>query len=120
MSTRMPAELDKDRLGAERVQEIAWSHPSLSGLSDAARIIYACLVDGCTDEARETIVGIGTVWRDRESYSTGRFGTPERREAVLRICHAVEELLAAGLLLLLDDRDIAGGWVRKPWQGAPS
>jgi hypothetical protein len=29
-------------------------------------------------------------------------------------------LIDAGLLLLLDERTISGGWVRRPWEGPPS
>ncbi len=41
-------------------------------------------------------------------------------EALGEICIAVEELLAAGLLVLLDRTSILGGWVMRPWEGKPS
>ena len=92
-----------DQLGVARIQEIQWAHPRLLRLTDAARLVYACLVDGCSSTARE-----------RYTDAT------EMREALDEICLAVEELISAGLLILLDRGSIFGGWVMKPWQNRPS
>lgn len=109
---------EQELLAEERVRSIDWSHAALRSLSDPARLIYASLVDGCSDEAKETIAGVDVVWRNREGYR--RSASTERKSILETICTAVEELLDSGLLLLLDDRTIAGGWVRKPWEGLPS
>jgi hypothetical protein len=111
-------ELEQELLADERVRAIDWSHPSLAVLSDPARLIYVSLVDGCSDEARETLAGVDLVWRNREGYR--KAATVERRGVLETICRAVDELIASGLLLLLDEGTIAGGWVRKPWEGLPS
>jgi hypothetical protein len=87
-------------------------------LSDPARLIYASLVDGTSDEARETIAGVDVVWRNREGYR--KAASHERKSVLETICCAVEELISSGLLLLLDEQSISGGWVRKPWEGLPS
>lgn len=102
----------------ERVRSIEWSHPSLAHLSDPARLIYASLVDGISEEARETLAGVDVVWRNRDGYR--KAASHERKSVLETICCAVDELIGAGLLLLLDERSISGGWVRKPWEGLPS
>jgi hypothetical protein len=113
-----------DQLGVERIQEIQWSHPRLTRLSDAARLVYACLVDGLSTTARETIDSVDLVWRNRyrtrERYMGGATGAAEMREALDEICVAVEELIESGLLVLLDRSTIAHGWVMKPWENPPS
>jgi hypothetical protein len=109
---------EKELLADERVRSIEWTHPSLARLSDPARLIYASLVDGTSDEARETLAGVDVVWRNREGYR--KAASHERKSVLETICCAVEELIANGLLLLLDERTITGGWVRKPWEGLPS
>jgi len=109
---------EQERLADERVRRFDWTPPARAGLSDPARLIYASLVDGTSDEARETIAGVEVVWRNRATY---RKAASNQRKSVLEtICSAIEELIASGLLLLLDERTITGGWVRKPWQGLPS
>lgn len=107
-------------LGDERVRQIDWSHPVLAPLSDPARLIYASLIDGLSDEARETLAGVDVVWRNRDEYRKAASTTTGRRNVLDTICRAVDELIAAGLLLLLDERSITGGWVRRPWEGPPS
>ena len=109
---------EQELLADERVRSIDWTHPSLAGLSDPARLIYASLVDGTSDEARETIAGVDVVWRNRETYR--KAASTERKSVLETICCAVQELITSGLLLLLDDSTISGGWVRKPWEGLPS
>lgn len=109
---------ERELLADERVRSIEWSHPTLSGLSDPARLIYASLVDGESEEARETLAGVDVVWRNRAGYH--KSASTDRKGVLETICSAVEELLSAGLLLLLDERTISGGWVRKPWEGLPS
>ena len=109
-----------DLLADERVRRIDWSHPTLAPLSDPARLIYASLIDGSSDEARETLAGVDVVWRNREEYRKAASTTPGRRSVLDSICSAVDELIDAGLLLLLDERTISGGWVRRPWEGPPS
>lgn len=121
----MAARVEHDEFGAEllaeeRLARIDWSHPALAALSDPARLIYASMVDGCTEDARETLASVDTVWRNRAEYRKAASTTPERRTVLDAVCDAVEELVAAGLLILLDDRTIAGGWVRRPWEGLPS
>lgn len=109
---------EQELLADERVRKIDWAHPALLGLTDPARLIYASLVDGASDEARETLAGVDIVWRNREGYR--KAASTERKGILETICAAVEELLTAGLLILLDDSTISGGWVRKPWEGLPS
>jgi hypothetical protein len=109
---------EQELLADERVRSIDWSHPALSSLSEPARLIYASLVDGTSEEARETIAGVDVVWRNREGYR--KAASHERKSILGAICSAVEELIANGLLLLLDETTISGGWVRKPWQSLPS
>lgn len=109
-----------DQVGVSRIQEIQWSHPRLTRLSDAARLVYACLVDGCSSTARETLDSVELVWRNRYKARERYTGATEMREALDEICLAVEELIAAGLLILLDRSSIFGGWVMKPWENAPS
>jgi len=109
-----------DQLGVARVGEIHWGHPRLAGLSDAAKLVYACLVDGLSTTARETIDSVDQVWQDRFA-NHARYtavATAARREAFWEICLAVEELLGEGLLVLLDRTSIKGGWVMKPWEAA--
>ena len=109
---------EQELLADERVRSIDWSHPALVSLSDPARLIYASLVDGCSDEAKETLAGVDIVWRNRDGYR--KAASTERKSILETICAAVQELITAGLLLLLDERTIAGGWVRKPWEDLPS
>lgn len=110
--------LEQELLADQRVRSIEWTHPALTGLSEPARLIYASLVDGTSEEARETLAGVDVVWRNRREY---RQAAAHGRKSVLEtICCAVDELIASGLLLLLDERSITGGWVRKPWEGLPS
>jgi hypothetical protein len=109
-----------DQLGVSRIQQIEWSHPRLTRLSDAARLVYACLVDGCSTTARETLDSVELVWRNRYKARERYAGATEMREALDEICLAVEELIAAGLLILLDRSSIFAGWVMKPWENPPS
>jgi hypothetical protein len=109
-----------DQLGVARIQEIQWSHPRLTPLSDAARLVYACLVDGLSTTARETIDTVDLVWRNRYRARDRYAGAAEMREALDEICLAVEELISGGLLVLLDRSTIARGWVMKPWETPPS
>jgi hypothetical protein len=109
-----------DQMGVARIQEIQWSHPRLTRLSDAARLVYACLVDGLSSTARETIDSVDLVWRNRYQARERYVGAVEMREALDEICLAVEELIAGGLLVLLDRTTISGGWVMKPWETPPS
>jgi hypothetical protein len=109
-----------DQLGVARIQEIQWTHPRLNRLSDAARLVYACMVDGCSTTARETLDSVELVWRNRHRARQRYGGATEMREALDEICIAVEELIAAGLLVLLDRTSIFGGWVMRPWETPPS
>jgi hypothetical protein len=109
-----------DQLGVSRIQEIQWTHPRLTRLSDAARLVYACLVDGCSTTARETLDSVELVWRNRYKARQRYIDATEMREALDEICLAVEELVSAGLLILLDRSSIYGGWVMKPWEYQPS
>jgi hypothetical protein len=109
-----------DGLGLSRLSKVDWSHPELARLSDAARLIYACFVDGCSEEAKDTLAAVDLVWRNRYSYRERASTSAARRAALDEICLAVEELLARGLLLVVDRTTILGGWIRKPWEGAPS
>ena len=123
MSRRTEAALvsvSTDQLGVSRIQEIQWAHPRLTRLSDAARLVYACLVDGCSGTARETLDSVELVWRNRYKARERYSGATDMREALDEICLAVEELIAAGLLILLDRRSILGGWVMRPWESSPS
>jgi len=109
-----------DQLGVARIQEIQWAHPRLRYLSDAARLVYACLVDGCSCTARETLESVELVWRNRYRARDRYASREEMREALDEICLAVEELLSAGLLILLDRSSIFAGWVMKLWENPPS
>ena len=109
-----------DQLGVARIQEIDWSHPRVGRLSDAARLVYACLVDGCSSTARETLDSVELVWRNRYKARERYASAAEMRDALDEICIAVEELIAAGLLVMLDRSSIRNGWVMKPWESAPS
>lgn len=115
-----PVATTPDQLAFARVQEIQWSHPSLANLSDAARLIYVCLVDGCSGTARETLESVELVWRNRYQVRERYAGAGDMREALDEICLAVEELLQGGLLVLLDRSSIYAGWVMKPWESKPS
>jgi len=42
------------------------------------------------------------------------------RGALDEICLAVEELIAGGLLVMLDRTTIRHGWVMRPWETPPS
>ena len=112
--------MSSDQLGVERIQEIEWTHPRLTRLSSASRLVYACLVDGCSGTARETLDSVELVWRNRYKARERYARAPEMREALDEICIAVEELIAAGLLILLDRTSIFAGWVMKPWESPPS
>jgi hypothetical protein len=109
--------LGHDDLGLARVEEIPWSHPRLERLGHAARLVYACLVDGCSSGARETLESIDVVWKRRYKLDGEAF---ELREAFVEICIAVEELVSAGLLVMLDRSSILDGWVMRPWESEPS
>lgn len=109
-----------DQVGVARVQSIQWSHPAVAELSDAARLIYACLIDGCSATARETIDSVELVWRNRYRSRERYAEVTPMRDALDEICLAVEELLDAGLLVLLDKGSIHGGWVRRPWEERPN
>ncbi len=115
---RRSLSLEPDAVGFARAQEIPWAHPRLSDLGDAARLLYACMVDGCSDTARETLESVDVVWRHRSAVQRGE--ARELREAIVEVLVAVEELLDAGLLVLLDRTTIFGGWVMKPWEALPS
>jgi hypothetical protein len=95
-----------------RAKEIPWAHPSLSHLSEAARLIYACLVDGRSDTARATLRGVDVVWRNR--YSDRKKQLLDR-EAFDEICFALQELLGSGLVILRDETTVQTAWVRRPW-----
>lgn len=110
--------LEPDAVGFARAQEIPWSHPRLSGLGDAARLLYACMVDGCSETARETLASVDVVWRHRAAVQRGE--ARELREAIVEVLVAVEELLDAGLLVMLDRTSILDGWVMRPWEAGPS
>lgn len=92
--------------------EIPWGHPMLERLSEAARLIYACLVDGMSDTARATLRGVDVVWKNRYS---------DRKRELLdsdsfdEICVAVQELLDAGLVVLRDPMSVQTAWPRRPW-----
>jgi len=109
-----------DQLGVARIQQIEWGHPRLARLSDAARLVYACLVDGCSATARETLDSVELVWRNRYKARERYAGATEMRDALDEICLAVEELISAGLLVLLDRSSIFGGWIMRPWENAPN
>ena len=109
-----------DQLGVARIQAIQWSHPRLRSLSDAARLVYACLVDGCSSTARETLESVDVVWRNRSRARQRYSRADDMRDALDEICLAVDELVAAGLLILLDRSSIFAGWVMKPWETPPS
>jgi hypothetical protein len=95
-----------------RAKEIPWSHPALMALSDAARLIYACMIDGRSDGAKATLRGVDVVWRNR--YSERRKELLDR-EAFDEICFAVQELIEARLLILRDATSVQSAWVRRPW-----
>lgn len=118
---RRQADTDRrdDVLGLERLVAIDWAHPDLSGLSDAARLIYACYVDRCSAQAVETIVAVDLVWRHREGYRRRAGSSAERLAALDEICLAVQELVDRRLLLLDEHASLERAWVRRPWE-APS
>jgi hypothetical protein len=99
-------------LASGRAKEIPWAHPTLVSLSEAARLIYACLVDGSSDMARATLRGVDVVWRNRDS---------ERRKELLdseafeEIRMAVQELVESRLVILRDAASVQTAWVRRPW-----
>ncbi len=111
--------VDQDQLGVSRVQQIEWSHASMRGLSDAARLIYACLVDGCSSTAKETIDSVELVWRNRYM-ARARYAERDMRRALDEICVAVEELIGAGLLVMLDDTSVRRAWIMRPWESMAS
>ena len=96
-----------------RAKEIPWAHPALQSLSETARLIYACLVDGRSDTAKATLRGVDVVWRNR--YSDRKKQLLDR-EAFDEICFGVQELLDAGLVLLRDSMSVQSAWVRRPWE----
>jgi hypothetical protein len=96
-----------------RAKEIPWTHPTLARLSEAARLIYACLVDGRSETACATLRGVDVVWRNR--YSDRRRELLDR-EAFDEICFAVQELVDAGLLILRDATSVQNAWIRRPWE----
>lgn len=93
-------------------KEIPWAHPALASLSEAARLIYACVVDGRSDAAKATLRGVDVVWRNR--YSERRKELLDR-EAFDEICFAVQELIESRLLILRDATSVQSAWVRRPW-----
>src|SRR5687768_1844906 len=95
-----------------RAKEIPWAHPALASLTEAARLIYACLVDGRSDTARATLRGVDVVWRNR--YSEKRKELLDR-EAFDEICFAVQELIDARLLIPRDATSVQSAWIRRPW-----
>jgi hypothetical protein len=111
-------------IGADRAADIVWEHPALATLSVPARLIYTCLIDGASPEARDTISGVEIVWRNRSVLRSAPASLDpvvrNRRETSEAICRAVEELIDQGLVVLLDESSLTGGWVRKPWQSDPS
>lgn len=120
MSNRDHRRDDDDRDFIEPVaqgpaKEIPWTHPVLARLSEAARLIYACMIDGRSEPACATLRGVDVVWKNR--YSDRRSQLLDR-EAFDEICCAVEELVAAGLLILRDASSVQTGWVRRPWAPA--
>jgi hypothetical protein len=122
-SAHASASIDRDRLGVERAAQIDWSHERLQPLSDAARLVYACLVDGLSVAARDTIDSVDLVWRTRhQTRRSRRFALreTEMRETLDEICIAVEELVEEGLVILRDARTIRGAWVMRPWESSPS
>ncbi len=115
---RRSISIEPDAIGFARTQEIPWAHPRLAELGDAARLLYACMVDGCSDTARETLDSVDVVWRHRSAVQRGE--AHELRENILEVIVAVEELLDAGLLVLMDRSSIRNGWVMRPWESPPS
>lgn len=109
-----------DQRGLARIQDIQWSHPRLARLSDAARLVYACMVDGCSSTARETLDSVDLVWRNRHCARERYAEIFEMRETLDEICSAVDELIDGGLLVLLDHSSIFDGWVMRPWECEPS
>ena len=122
-SMRTSASIDSDRVGVERAAAIEWSHARLTPLSDAARLVYACLVDGVSLAARDTLDSVDLVWRTRHRIRFAhRFALreSEMRETIDDICLAVEELVEAGLVVLGEAGTVRGAWAMRPWEGAPS
>lgn len=114
---------ERDQRGVARMQEIDWEHPRLVPLSDAARLVYACLVDGVSGAALETIQSVDIVWQTRHRARHHRryaLRDTDLRETLDDICLAVEELVDEGLLVLRDERSIRHAWVMKPWEQAAS
>ena len=105
-----------DILGLERLVEIDWAHPEFSGLSDAARLIYACYVDRCSAQAVETIAAVDLVWRHREGFRRRAASSAERLAALDEICLAVQELVDRGLLLFDERSSLDRAWARRPWE----
>lgn len=120
MAMRTHSDVSTALFADERVRTIDWSHPALANLSDPARLIYTSLVDRCSEEAVDTLEAVDAVWRNREGYRRAATTTAARIRVLDAICDAVEELITAGLLLLLDDRSISSGWARRPWESEPS
>ena len=95
-----------------RATEIPWAHPALATLSEAARLIYACMVDGRSDTAMATLRGVDVVWRNR--YSERRKDLLDR-DSFDEICFGVQELVDARLLILRDATSVQSAWIRRPW-----
>ncbi len=120
------ASANVDALGLElgldvaRLREIEWLHPRLTHLSDEARLIYACLVDGRSGAAQETLESVELVWTNHCDARMRYRDIASFRDALDEICLAVEELISSGLLILLDPRSIFHGWVMRPWEGSAS
>ena len=112
-SNESDEDADVPPIASGRAREIPWSHPALESLSEAARLIYACLVDGRSDTARATLRGVDVVWRNR--YSDRKEQLLDR-EAFDEICFGVQELLDAGLVLLRDAMSVQSAWIRRPWE----
>jgi hypothetical protein len=95
-----------------RAREIPWGDPTLARLSEAARLIYACLVDGRSEPAMATLRGVDVVWRNRHG---PRRNELLHREAFDEICDGVQELLELGLVILREPTTVQSAWVRRPW-----
>lgn len=95
--------------------DVPWAHPALARLGEAARLIYACLVDGRSDTAQATLRGVDVVWKNRYRGSEKQILD---RESFDEIRIAVQELVDAGLVLLRDSMSVRDAWVRRPWDPA--
>jgi len=102
-----------ESIATGQAKDIPWTHPALAELSEAARLIYACLVDGRSEPAQATLRGVDVVWRNR--YSERRKQLLDR-EAFDEICFGVQELVDARLLILRDAMSVRNAWIRRPWE----